>query len=181
MCQRALEDSGLFVLSERRCTGSEQPEYPPRSLMLVTVNDVCSNGLNVVHTDDTSADQPQVVGLEELLRWKLLLNPASICAPHGATSGGPIRGLCLRRVTPQSSSTPFCGVTWLFRDRLARDRDTGLERGSSRTYSVLRRGIQKVGQNGYEYRERIGRSVWLLERAAFLSESCSASRSGINS
>jgi hypothetical protein len=78
--------------------------------MLVLVSDVRSNGLDVVHTGDTGADEPRAVCLEERLRREFLSNPASICAPHGASPGGPIRGLRLRRVTPQSFSTPFCGV-----------------------------------------------------------------------
>lgn len=139
-----------------------QLDRPPVLLMLVLVSDVRSNGLDVVHTGDTSADEPRAVCLEEHLRRELFSNPASICAPHVASPGGPVRGLRLRRVTPQSSSTPFCGVTWLFRDRLARDRDTGLERGPYRTYSVLGREIQKAGQNGCEYGGRIDQSVWLI-------------------
>ena len=101
-----------------------QLDRPPVLLMLVLVSDVRSNGLDVVHTGDTSADEPRAVCLEEHLRRELFSNPASICAPHGASSGGPIRGLRLRRVTPQSRLAENRGVTWLFVGRLARDRDT---------------------------------------------------------
>ena len=92
MHQRALEDSSSFILSERRCACSEQPEHPPSLLMLVLVSNVCSNGLNVVHTGDAGTDELVLVGIEKCFRRKFLADPSLFSATHGASRGARVAG-----------------------------------------------------------------------------------------